>query len=38
VLLPAVMKLLGDLNWWLPSRLNWLPKVSHEAEVVPAKA
>jgi uncharacterized membrane protein YdfJ with MMPL/SSD domain len=38
VLLPAVMKLLGDLNWWLPSRLSWLPKVSHEAEVVPAKA
>ena len=38
VLLPAVMKLLGDLNWWLPSRLSWLPKVSHEAEVVPARA
>ena len=38
VLLPAVMKLLGDLNWWLPGKLTWLPKVSHEAEVVPAKA
>jgi uncharacterized membrane protein YdfJ with MMPL/SSD domain len=38
VLLPAVMKLLGDLNWWLPGKLSWLPKVSHEAEVVPAKA
>ena len=38
VLLPAVMKLLGDLNWWLPGRLSWLPKVSHEAEVVPARA
>ena len=35
VLLPAVMKLLGDLNWWLPGKLSWLPKVSHEAEVVP---
>ncbi len=38
VLLPAVMKLLGDLNWWLPGKLSWLPKVSHEAEVVPARA
>ena len=31
VLLPATMKLLGDLNWWLPSRLNWLPKVARRA-------
>jgi putative drug exporter of the RND superfamily len=30
VLLPAVMKLLGKWNWYLPQRLNWLPKVSHE--------
>jgi len=27
VLLPAVMKLLGDWNWYLPSRLQWLPHV-----------
>ena len=26
VLLPAAMKLLGDWNWWLPSRLEWLPR------------
>jgi RND superfamily putative drug exporter len=26
VLLPAAMKLLGDWNWYLPSRLEWLPK------------
>jgi uncharacterized membrane protein YdfJ with MMPL/SSD domain len=25
VLLPASMKLLGDANWYLPSRLRWLP-------------
>ncbi len=30
VLLPAVMKLLGDRNWWLPSRLSWLPAIKHE--------
>ena len=28
VLLPATMKLLGDRNWYLPSWLEWLPKVS----------
>ena len=27
VLLPASMKLLGDRNWYLPSWLEWLPKV-----------
>jgi uncharacterized membrane protein YdfJ with MMPL/SSD domain len=36
VLLPATMKLLGDWNWWLPSKLGWLPQVSHEREVQPA--
>jgi uncharacterized membrane protein YdfJ with MMPL/SSD domain len=29
VLLPATMKLLGDLNWYLPKQLSWLPRVSH---------
>ena len=38
ILLPASMKLLGERNWWLPQRLNWLPKLSHEPEVVPAVA
>lgn len=28
VLLPASMKLLGDWNWYLPSWLEWLPRVS----------
>jgi uncharacterized membrane protein YdfJ with MMPL/SSD domain len=30
VLLPASMKLLGDWNWYLPKRLEWLPRVRHE--------
>jgi uncharacterized membrane protein YdfJ with MMPL/SSD domain len=30
VLLPASMKLLGDWNWYLPSRLQWLPDVHIE--------
>ena len=33
VLLPATMKLLGDRNWYLPSKLGWLPKLEHEGEV-----
>jgi RND superfamily putative drug exporter len=36
VLLPATMKLLGDWNWWLPSKLEFLPRISHEPEVQPA--
>jgi len=38
VLLPATMKLLGDWNWYLPSKLGWLPQVSPEREVTPATA
>jgi uncharacterized membrane protein YdfJ with MMPL/SSD domain len=30
VLLPATMKLLGDWNWYLPKKLNWLPRFAHE--------
>jgi RND superfamily putative drug exporter len=32
------MKLLGKRNWYLPSRLNWLPKFEHEPEIAPAQA
>ena len=32
VLLPASMKLLGDRNWYLPTWLEWLPKISTEGE------
>jgi uncharacterized membrane protein YdfJ with MMPL/SSD domain len=38
VLLPAAMKLLGERNWYLPKRLNWLPKLSHEGAPEPARA
>jgi uncharacterized membrane protein YdfJ with MMPL/SSD domain len=39
VLLPATMKLLGDWNWYLPSRLSWLPKLGGEPAVgEPARA
>jgi RND superfamily putative drug exporter len=31
VLLPASMKLLGDWNWYLPTWLEWLPRVSPES-------
>jgi uncharacterized membrane protein YdfJ with MMPL/SSD domain len=37
VLLPATMKLLGDRNWWLPKRLQWLPEVAHEPAARPAR-
>jgi uncharacterized membrane protein YdfJ with MMPL/SSD domain len=30
VLLPATMKLLGEWNWYLPKRLDWLPRLSHK--------
>ena len=35
VLLPASMKLLGDWNWYLPSWLEWLPRVAVAAEPEP---
>jgi uncharacterized membrane protein YdfJ with MMPL/SSD domain len=43
VLLPATMKLLGERNWYLPTWLEWLPKLEHsepapEASPVPAGA
>lgn len=30
VLLPAVMALLGERNWYLPSWLRWLPDLTHD--------
>jgi uncharacterized membrane protein YdfJ with MMPL/SSD domain len=38
VLLPATMKLLGDWNWYLPKRLQWLPKVRLEHDIAPEAA
>jgi RND superfamily putative drug exporter len=37
ILVPASMRLLGDLNWYLPKWLEWLPKLNvegHEPERV----
>src|SRR4051794_17856660 len=36
ILLPATMQLLGDKNWYLPTKLGWLPHVEHEPAVAPA--
>jgi uncharacterized membrane protein YdfJ with MMPL/SSD domain len=30
VLLPATMELLGDWNWYLPTKLRWLPRLPAE--------
>ena len=43
VLLPAAMKLLGKWNWYLPRKLEWLPRIAPEVQVpaqrtAPAKA
>jgi hypothetical protein len=30
------MKLLGERNWYLPKRLEWLPRFGHEPVVAEA--
>jgi RND superfamily putative drug exporter len=38
LLVPSAMRLLGDLNWYLPKWLQWLPKIQvegHEPTLVP---
>jgi RND superfamily putative drug exporter len=35
ILVPSSMKLLGDLNWYLPTWLEWLPKVQVEGHEPP---
>jgi RND superfamily putative drug exporter len=35
VLMPAVMELLGDRNWYLPHWLEWLPNLNVEGETEP---
>ncbi|MDN3354497.1 MMPL family transporter [Actinomadura sp. DC4] len=37
VLLPSVMKLLGEKNWYLPRWLEWLPSLSHGEEPRPVQ-
>jgi RND superfamily putative drug exporter len=36
VLVPSTMKLLGDVNWYLPPVLHWLPRIGIEGSAVPA--
>jgi RND superfamily putative drug exporter len=38
VLLPSLMALLGDRNWYLPRWLSWLPRIPHGAAELPAPA
>ncbi|MEU1288156.1 MMPL family transporter [Kitasatospora sp. NPDC005856] len=38
VLLPSVMTLLGERNWYLPRWLRWLPDLSHGESVPPVGA
>jgi len=30
VLLPSAMKLLGEMNWYLPRWLQWIPRLDAE--------
>jgi RND superfamily putative drug exporter len=32
ILLPATMRLLGDWNWYMPKFLDWIPRITIEAE------
>jgi RND superfamily putative drug exporter len=32
LLLPALMKLLGEWNWWMPRFLRWIPRITIEGE------
>jgi uncharacterized membrane protein YdfJ with MMPL/SSD domain len=38
LLLPAVMQLLGERNWYLPRWLRWLPTLEHEASAAAVPA
>ena len=38
VLVPASMRLLGDRNWYLPSWLEWLPRIGIEGPTTPPPA
>jgi uncharacterized membrane protein YdfJ with MMPL/SSD domain len=32
LLLPSLMKLLGEWNWWMPHFLRWIPRITIEGE------
>jgi RND superfamily putative drug exporter len=33
MLVPASMKLMGNLNWWMPKSLDWIPEISEGGEL-----
>jgi RND superfamily putative drug exporter len=33
ILVPSIMTIVGDTNWWLPKWLEWLPDIRIEGEV-----
>jgi len=40
LLVPAAMRLLGDVNWYLPKWLQWLPQIhveGHEPTMEPVR-
>ena len=37
VILPAIMALLGERNWWLPRRLEWIPHLEVEGHAEPER-
>jgi putative drug exporter of the RND superfamily len=37
VVLPSAMKLLGEWNWYLPRRLEWLPRLNVEGPPEPSR-
>ena len=38
VVLPSLMKLLGEWNWYLPRWLDWLPRLEVERSSTPRAA
>ena len=35
MLVPSVMEILGDANWWFPKWLGWLPRLDIDARPLP---
>jgi RND superfamily putative drug exporter len=35
VLVPSIMEILGDANWWFPKWLSWLPRLDIEGSPAP---
>ena len=37
MLVPSVMEILGDANWWFPKWLSWLPRLDIEGDTAPKR-